>query len=58
MAEELDVPFLGNLPLDPVIARCCDEGQNPIEECSQSAVILNLNLIVSSEIFISFIIIN
>lgn len=28
MCEELKVPFLGSLPLDPRIARCCDEGKD------------------------------
>ncbi|KAH3760608.1 cytosolic Fe-S cluster assembly factor Nbp35 [Pelomyxa schiedti] len=27
MAEEMSVPYLGNIPLDPLIARSCDEGK-------------------------------
>jgi len=32
MADSQGVTFLGTLPLDPRIARCCDEGKNFIEE--------------------------
>ncbi|KAK7871285.1 hypothetical protein R5R35_007565 [Gryllus longicercus] len=32
MCEELDVPFLGKLPLDPQLARACDEGRNFLSE--------------------------
>lgn len=28
MAEEMGVPFLGSIPLDPRLARACDEGKN------------------------------
>lgn len=27
MCLEMDVPFLGRIPLDPLIARSCDEGK-------------------------------
>jgi len=27
MALEMNVPFLGRIPLDPQIARACDEGK-------------------------------
>lgn len=32
MAEEMGVPFLGRIPLDPRLARCCDEGRSFLEE--------------------------
>eukprot|EP00123_Amoebidium_parasiticum_P001276 comp12323_c0_seq1/m.7179 comp12323_c0_seq1/g.7179 ORF comp12323_c0_seq1/g.7179 comp12323_c0_seq1/m.7179 type:complete len:323 (-) comp12323_c0_seq1:55-1023(-) len=31
MCKELDCPFLGRVPLDPRIARCCDEGKSFVE---------------------------
>jgi hypothetical protein len=27
MCEDMGVPFLGSIPLDPLLARSCDEGQ-------------------------------
>lgn len=48
MAEEMKIPYLGNLPIDPLIARSCDEGSNPIEEHPQSLTVLNLKSIISS----------
>ncbi|CAH1170242.1 unnamed protein product [Phaedon cochleariae] len=36
MCEDLRVPFLGSLPLDPRIARCCDEGRDFITELPDS----------------------
>ncbi|CAH0546024.1 unnamed protein product [Brassicogethes aeneus] len=39
MCEDLNVPFLGKLPLDPKIARCCDEGKNPIETLPDSPAV-------------------
>ncbi|XP_057311807.1 cytosolic Fe-S cluster assembly factor NUBP1 homolog isoform X1 [Hydractinia symbiolongicarpus] len=32
MAVELNLPFLGKLPLDPRIGRCCDEGKSFLTE--------------------------
>lgn len=46
MCEELDVPFLGSLPLDPKVARCCDEGKNFFEEVPDSPVVKALEEIV------------
>ena len=31
MAKELDVPFLGRIPLDPRVGYACDEGKNFFE---------------------------
>ncbi|KAJ8037543.1 Cytosolic Fe-S cluster assembly factor NUBP1-like [Holothuria leucospilota] len=36
MADEMKVPFLGKLPLDPRIGKCCDEGTSFFEEFSDS----------------------
>ena len=39
MAKQQGVRFLGSLPLDPMIARSCDEGKNFIEECAGSPAV-------------------
>jgi len=39
MARKQGVRFLGSLPLDPMIARSCDEGKNFIEECDGSPAV-------------------
>lgn len=49
MCEDLKTPFLGSLPLDPKIARCCDEGKDFITELPDSPVIKALNDIVDSK---------
>jgi Mrp family chromosome partitioning ATPase len=36
MCEEMEVPFLGSIPLDPMIARSCDEGKPYIEAFQDS----------------------
>eukprot|EP01128_Nolandella_sp_AFSM9_P005938 TRINITY_DN2971_c0_g1_i1.p1 TRINITY_DN2971_c0_g1~~TRINITY_DN2971_c0_g1_i1.p1 ORF type:complete len:325 (-),score=70.16 TRINITY_DN2971_c0_g1_i1:213-1187(-) len=36
MCEEMDVPYLGAIPLDPVIARSCDEGKSYIAQAPNS----------------------
>ncbi|XP_060535107.1 cytosolic Fe-S cluster assembly factor Nubp1 homolog [Cylas formicarius] len=42
MCEELDIPFLGSLPLDPKVARCCDEGGDFVADLPDSPVVLAL----------------
>lgn len=37
LAEELGVPFLGSLPLDPRIGHCSDNGLNFVEQYPESA---------------------
>ena len=32
MCVEMSVPFLGKIPLDPLIGKCCDEGKSFIKE--------------------------
>lgn len=36
MCTELDVRFLGSIPIDPLIARNCDEGKSFIKQCPES----------------------
>lgn len=36
MAADMDVPFLGKVPLDPRIGRCCDEGKSFLSEVPES----------------------
>lgn len=45
MSKELNVEFLGSIPLDPLLARCCDEGKNFLTEMSDSPTINDLNKI-------------
>lgn len=40
MAEEMNVPFLGKLPLDPRIGRYCDEGKNFLQDFPESPAAL------------------
>ncbi|XP_033207451.1 cytosolic Fe-S cluster assembly factor NUBP1 homolog isoform X1 [Belonocnema kinseyi] len=46
LSEESNIEFLGSLPLDPLLARCCDEGNNVLTECPNSPVIPALKSIV------------
>jgi len=36
MCQDMDLQFLGGIPIDPLIARCCDEGHSFIAQCPQS----------------------
>ncbi|XP_074647953.1 cytosolic Fe-S cluster assembly factor nubp1-A-like [Tubulanus polymorphus] len=36
MADDLDIQFLGRLPLDPRIGKCCDEGKSFLAEVPDS----------------------
>ncbi|KAJ8317949.1 hypothetical protein KUTeg_003040 [Tegillarca granosa] len=36
MAQDMNVNFLGNLPLDPRIGKCCDEGKSYLTEVPDS----------------------
>lgn len=45
MCLDLDVPFLGSLPLDPKVARCCDEGKDIFTELPNSSYIETLKSI-------------
>jgi nitrogenase subunit NifH len=37
LAKQFQVPFLGAVPLDPRIAKCCDFGQSFVDEFPDSA---------------------
>ncbi|XP_057329431.1 cytosolic Fe-S cluster assembly factor NUBP1 homolog [Microplitis mediator] len=47
MAEEMNIDFLGSLPLDPLLARCCDEGKNVFTEMPESPTIVELKKVVT-----------
>lgn len=47
MAEEMKVPFLGSVPLDPRLARCCDEGKNFLREFPDSPATVAIMACVS-----------
>lgn len=49
MAKEMNIEFLGSMPLDPLVARCCDEGKNVITEMSESPAVKALQMIVRSK---------
>ncbi|XP_065900023.1 cytosolic Fe-S cluster assembly factor nubp1-A-like isoform X2 [Dysidea avara] len=36
MATDMGVEFLGSLPLDPILGKCCDEGKSLFEEAPNS----------------------
>lgn len=36
MCSDLEVPFLGGVPLDPKLARACDEGKDFLAEFEDS----------------------
>jgi NUBPL iron-transfer P-loop NTPase len=46
MAEELNVLYLGSLPLDPKLGQSCDNGVSFLAESSQSPAAKALDLII------------
>lgn len=48
MCEDLNVPFLGSLPVEPKVARACDEGTNYLKLFPNSPTCLALKNIVES----------
>jgi len=46
MAQSMGVPFLGSIPLDPRIARCCDEGKPFLESFPDSPASVAYSLII------------
>lgn len=46
MCEELAVPFLGRLAIDPRLTKACDEGRNFVEEFADSVAVQSLKGIV------------
>ncbi|XP_046416446.1 cytosolic Fe-S cluster assembly factor NUBP1 homolog [Neodiprion fabricii] len=43
LAKDLNIEFLGSIPLDPLLARCCDEGKNFMTEMPDSPVVAVLS---------------
>ncbi len=48
MCQDMDVKFLGKLPLDPRLARCCDEGKNFVAEYGNSPTVKALKEIIEN----------
>lgn len=48
MCQEMSVKFLGKLPLDPRLARCCDEGKDFITEWATSPAVTAIKGIVGN----------
>ncbi|XP_047026476.1 cytosolic Fe-S cluster assembly factor NUBP1 homolog [Helicoverpa zea] len=46
MCIDLSVPMLGSLPLDPILARCCDDGRDFLAELPASPAVTALKDIV------------
>lgn len=46
MAQELNVPYLGSLPLDPKLGQSCDNGVSFLAESSQSPAAKALDSII------------
>lgn len=55
MSKDLNVEFLGSIPLDPLLARCCDEGKNFLTEMPNSPTVSALNDICKRKILMYFI---
>ena len=52
MCLDMNVPFLGKIPLDPLIGKCCDEGKSFIKEYPNSlAAIAYKSLLKGLSIF-------
>jgi len=47
MAQEMGVPFLGRIPIDPRIARACDEGRFYLSEFPDSAATIAFKDVIS-----------
>lgn len=48
MCQEMEVPFLGKLPLDQRLAKCCDEGKNFIEEHPDSPTVTAIKEVIKN----------
>lgn len=49
LKKSMGVPFLGSIPLDPRIARCCDEGKPFLESFPDSPASVAYSLIIQSK---------
>ncbi|XP_064627525.1 cytosolic Fe-S cluster assembly factor nubp1-A-like [Lineus longissimus] len=47
MSQDMGVPFLGRLPLDPRIGKCCDEGSSFFQEFPDSPATMAYNEIIT-----------
>ena len=52
MAADMEVPFLGKVPLDPRIGRCCDEGKSFLSEVPESPAADAYKQIIQSTLLI------
>lgn len=50
MASDMGVPFLGKLPLDPRIGRCCDEGKSFLSEVPDSPAAKAYGVVIQGEL--------
>lgn len=48
MASEMGVPFLGSVPLDPSLGKCCDEGVNFVQKHAGSPTVEAVKNIIES----------
>lgn len=48
MCLDMNVKFLGRIPLDPLIGQCCDEGKSFLKEYPQSPATISLKDIITS----------
>jgi len=48
MAQDMEVPFLGNIPIDPRIARSCDEGKFYMDEFPESEATKAFNNVIDA----------
>ncbi|MDP2662529.1 MAG: P-loop NTPase [Dehalococcoidia bacterium] len=48
LAEEMDVPFLGRIPMDPRLSQCSDEGIPFVYKYPESPAAIDLNRIVDT----------
>lgn len=46
LAQEMDIPFLGRIPLDPRLSECSDEGQPFVHKYPDSPAAVDLNKVV------------
>lgn len=54
MCSDLNLPLLGKVPLDPRIARSCDEGKSFLGEVPESPAAKVYQKIVQCELFCFF----
>ena len=49
MALDMKIPFLGRVPLDPRIGKCCDEGKSFLSEIPDSPAAKAYQTIIQSK---------